>query len=72
MTRRITISLNEEEAEIILDALDTDCEIYLQSARDAVADGSRDLALVFGRAADRICAFRTRFSRELDRPRVRS
>ena len=50
MARLITITLSEAEAEIILEALDTHHDIYLQSARDAVADGSHDLAVTFGSA----------------------
>jgi hypothetical protein len=71
VTKLITIKLSEAEAEIILEALDTDRDIYLQSARDAVAEGSHDLAVAFGSAADRICAFRARLCRELEAPRVR-
>lgn len=67
----IQITLNESEAALILEALEMDQDIYLQSARDAVADGSHDLAMAFGTAAERICTFRTRLRRVLDRPPVR-
>lgn len=65
MVRRITLTITDDEAEILLEALETDREIYLQSARDAVADGSHDLAIAFGHAADRICTFRSRLQREV-------
>lgn len=65
MKQRITVTLSEEEATMILEALETDREIYLASARDAVADGSARLALTLQNAADRICAFRTRFLHQM-------
>jgi hypothetical protein len=71
MAKLINITLSEAEAEIILEALDTDRDIYLQSARDAVGDGSHDLALAFGNAAERIRTFRTRLSYELEVPPAR-
>lgn len=65
MKQHITIRLTDEEADLILEALEMDREIYLESARDAVADGSHELAVALSNAADRICTFRTRFQREI-------
>ncbi|WP_156680621.1 hypothetical protein [Sphingomonas profundi] len=71
MTKTISVLLTEDEADLLLAALDTEREIYLQSARDACADGSHDLAVTLGNAADRVCAFRTRLLREMEGARLR-
>ncbi|TVV75379.1 hypothetical protein [Sphingomonas solaris] len=60
MNRQITIVVDADEAAIILDALDTEWEIYRQSTGDAADDGNHILAAALGYATERIRACRLR------------
>ena len=53
-----TLTFNEDEAEILVDALDADMEGYQDSVKDARANGNRDDAQTFNDAAERIKAVR--------------
>jgi hypothetical protein len=60
MLKPITITLTEDEAEIILDALDTDLEGYVDAAKDARANGNRTDVATFTEASERIKAVKER------------
>ncbi len=50
----ITLILTEDEADIVLSALEDDRENYLESARAAFAEGDKAAGQAFGEAGDRI------------------
>lgn len=54
MTKAIRLDLTEDEAEIIIDALDADLEGYVEAAKDARANRNRSEAETFAEAARRI------------------
>ena len=66
MPKTITLTLNEDEAEIIFDALEADLEGYVEAAKDARANGKRSDVSTFTEAADRITKVRDRLRTELD------
>lgn len=63
--KTITLTLSEDEAEIIIDALESDLEGYEDSAKDARANGNRADVVTFTEAAARIKAVRDRVRAEL-------
>ncbi len=54
MAGAIKLSLTEDEAEIIADALEVDMENYLEAAKEARGNNQRDDAKTFTEAAERI------------------
>ena len=54
MAKDITLKLSEDEAEILVDALEADMEGYLESAKEARGNGNRADVKTFGEAAERI------------------
>ncbi len=50
----VTLQLTEDEADIVLSALEDDRENYLESARASFAEGDKASGQAFGEAADRI------------------
>ena len=52
----ITLTLTEDEAEIILDALEADMEGYVESAKEARGNNTRVDVKTFTEAAERIQA----------------
>ena len=56
MASSITLKLTEDEAEIIADALDTDLEGYVESAKEARGNNRRAEVATFEEAAARIRA----------------
>jgi hypothetical protein len=56
VTDLIKIALTEDEAEMIVDALEADMEGYLESAKEARGNGNREDVKTFGEAAERIGA----------------
>jgi hypothetical protein len=56
MPKTIDLKLSEDEAEILVDALETDLEGYVDAAADARANGKRAEVATFTEAADRIRA----------------
>lgn len=54
MTKAIKLTLTEDEAEMIVDALEADMEGYLESAKEARGNASREDVKTFGDAAERI------------------
>lgn len=60
MSKSFDFTFTEDEAEILLDALDADIEGYEDSVRDARANGNRGDVATFTEAAARIKAVRDR------------
>jgi hypothetical protein len=56
--KTITLKLTEDEAEILVDALETDMEGYLESAKEARGNNRRAEVQTFTEAAERIAAVR--------------
>ncbi|TRW17711.1 hypothetical protein [Glacieibacterium frigidum] len=54
MSDDITLTLTEDEAEIVLSALEDDRDSYVEAAREAFAEGDKINGQTFGEAADRI------------------
>ena len=66
MPKSIELKLTEDEAEIIIDALEADLEGYVDSAKDARANSNRADVQTFEEAATRIRAVRDRVRKLLD------
>ena len=66
MAKTIDLKLTPDEAEIIVDALDTDLEGYVDAAADARANGNRADVATFTEAADRIRAVRDKIRKLID------
>jgi hypothetical protein len=62
----IKLNFTEDEAEILVDALDVDLEGYTDSINDARANGKRDEVATFTEAADRIKAVRAKVRKAID------
>ncbi len=60
MAKRLTLQLTEDEAEILLDALDSDQEGYLEAAKDARANRNAADVATFTEASNRIGAVRAK------------
>ena len=60
MTQSLSLTLTEDEAEIILDALEADMEGYVESAKEARGNNNRADVKTFTEAAERIQALLTR------------
>ncbi len=56
MTQSLTLKLTEDEAEMILDALEVDKEGYVESAKEARGNNNRADVKTFTEAAERIQA----------------
>ena len=54
--KTLTLQLSEDEAEILIDALETDLEGYVEAANDARGNRKQDDVATFTEAADRIRA----------------
>lgn len=65
MAKTIKINLTEDEAEIILDALDADLEGYVEAAKEARGNARRSEVQAFTEAAERIAAIRDRIRADL-------
>jgi hypothetical protein len=66
MPKTIKLSLTEDEAEILVDALEADMEGYVEAAKEARGNNKRDDVETFTEAAQRIQALMTRIQEELD------
>lgn len=56
MAQAIKLTLTEDEAEMIVDALEADMEGYLESAKEARGNANRADVATFSEAAERIGA----------------
>lgn len=65
MPKTITLKLTEDEAEILIDALEVDLEGYNDAVKDARANSNRADVATFTEAATRITAVRDRIRGEL-------
>jgi len=54
VTKMIKLTLTEDEAEMLVDALEVDLEGYLESAKEARGNNNREDVQTFGEAAERI------------------
>lgn len=54
MAKTIKLSLTEDEAEMIADALEVDMENYLEAAKEARGNNQREDVKTFTEAAERI------------------
>jgi hypothetical protein len=66
MAGTIKLSLSEDEAEMIADALEADMENYLEAAKEARGNNQRDDVQTFTEAAERIGALLGRIRGMLD------
>ncbi len=66
MSKSLTISFTEDEAEILIDALEVDLEGYEESVKDARANGNRADVQTFTEAATRIKDVRDRIRKAID------
>ena len=66
MPSTITLKLTEDEAEIIVDALESDGESYVESADAARKEGDSTSLATFREAAQRIKALRDKIQAVLD------
>lgn len=66
MAKTIDLKLTSDEAEIIVDALETDLEGYVDAAKDARANGNRADVATFTEAADRIRAVKEKIAKLVD------
>jgi len=64
MAGAIKLTLTEDEAEILIDALEADLEGYVEAAKEARGNNNRADVATFTEAAERIQALMTRL-REL-------
>lgn len=60
MTTNLTLQLTDDEAEIIIDALESDLEGYLEAAKDARANRNQADVATFTEASERISAVRNK------------
>jgi hypothetical protein len=65
LPKSITITLTEDEAEMILDALETDSESYTESAAAARKEGDTNALTTFREAAARIAKLRDRLQQAI-------
>lgn len=56
MSKSISLTITQDEAEILVDALEADLEGYQDSVKDARANGNRADVQTFTEAASRIKA----------------
>ncbi|MEO6153454.1 MAG: hypothetical protein ABIT09_03330 [Croceibacterium sp.] len=54
MSKTVTLQLSEDEAEILVDALESDLEGYVEAARDARANRNHNEVATFTAASERI------------------
>ncbi|MET0362295.1 MAG: hypothetical protein ABW048_11170 [Sphingobium sp.] len=60
MSKPIKLTLTEDEAGILVDALEADMEGYLESAKEARGNNNREDVKTFTEAAERIGALITK------------
>ena len=56
MSKTIALKLTEEEVEMLIDALEVDQEGYVEAAKEARGNNSRDDVATFTEAGERILA----------------
>ena len=66
VTKAIKLTLTEDEAEILLDALEADMEGYVESAKEARGNNNREDVKTFTEAAERIASLMVKIRGLLD------
>lgn len=66
MADNINLTLNEDEAEMIVDALEADMEGYIEASKEARDSGNKEDADTFSEAAERIQQLLTRIQSLID------
>jgi hypothetical protein len=66
MPKSLTLKLTEDEAEILVDALEADLEGYVEAAKEARGNGNRADVATFTEAAQRIQSLMSRVQELLD------
>lgn len=66
MATNITLQLTEDEAEMLVDALEADMEGYVEATKQARGNGNREDVETFGEAAERIAALTAKIRALLD------
>lgn len=66
MAKSIKLTLTEDEAEILVDALEADMEGYIESAKEARGNANRADVKTFSEAAERIQGLLTKIRELLD------
>lgn len=66
MPKSVQLTLTEDEAEIIVDALESDLEGYVEAAKEARGNARRAEVATFEEAAGRIRAVRDKVRELLD------
>ena len=66
MTKPIKLTLTEDEAEMLVDALEADMEGYVESAKEARGNNNREDVKTFSEAAERISQLIARIRALLD------
>lgn len=66
MATTLTLTLTEDEAELIVDALEADMEGYVESAKEARGNNNREDLQTFTEAAQRIQALMLKVQALLD------
>jgi hypothetical protein len=66
MPKAIKLNFTEDEVEILVDALEADLEGYVESAKDARANGNREDVKTFSEAAQRIQGLMARLQEVLE------
>ena len=61
MADTVSIKLTQDELEILVDALESDMEGYVEAAKEARGNTRRDEVATYTEAAQRILALKTRF-----------
>jgi len=62
MAKPIKLTLTQDEAELLVDALEADMEGYVESAKEARGNGNRADVKTFTEAAERIQSLITKIS----------
>ena len=60
MAKTIALKLSEEEVEMLVDALEVDLDGYLEAAKEARGNNSREDVATFTEAGERIEALMTK------------
>ena len=66
MTKSVKLTFSEDEAEMLVDALEVDLEGYLESAKEARGNNNRADVETFTEAAERIQALIAKIRATLD------
>lgn len=65
MSRIITLKLTQDEAEIVVDALETDYDGYVEAMKEARGNNNRSEVETFTEAANRVRAVKDKVQAEI-------